>query len=111
MTTHLLNSAVMPQPGTYILREISTGEFVQLLQERRSNLASYIGYPQTADYIKEISGVNVIVSRDPTVLADGDEMLIIRLAYRLDAPERKGQPLPEDWQFFHCTYSSQTQGA
>jgi hypothetical protein len=104
----LLNSAMMPAEGVYRLRRLSALDFsrqVYLAHEAQS-LVSYIGYQQTADFVSRLAGVPVAVSRQPTPVASGDELLIVRLRYRPEAPTR-GQPVrEEDFEFFHCHYTS-----
>lgn len=100
----LMNSAMMPTEGRYTLKRITEGAFAEILKTAES-FESSIGYQQTADYIEKISGVKVPVSRNPTTLADGDYMLIIKLAYRVADPATKGQPQPEDYEFFLASYA------
>ena len=103
---HLMNSAMMPSDGHYFLYQISPRQFATAVANahHEGHLKSYIGYEQTASMISDLSGVPVEVNREQTVLETGDEMLIARLRYRVANPGTKGQPVPEDFEFFRCLY-------
>ncbi len=104
---HLLNSAMMPQPGIYRLIKICQQDFVNNLFDayQTENLKSYIGYPETASFIESISGVRVEISKEQTAIFPGDIMLIIRLKYRVNPADKKiHKPRPEDFEFFLCEY-------
>jgi len=105
----LMNSAMMPQPGTYRLRRITHTEFCRALQEatEKNMLESYIGYQQNIDLIYQWTGVHVPLSRAETSLEDGDSLLIMKLRYRLNDPSRKGAPVDKtSFEFFEADYSS-----
>lgn len=107
MTTRLLNSAIMPQPGTYSLSAITSAEMAALIRmaAHMGELASYIGYQQTADYLSTLSGATILVSREPTAIEDGDILLICRLRYRVGNPADKRAPIdPADLEFFLADY-------
>jgi hypothetical protein len=99
----LMNSAMMPAPGTYRLRWVSRDEFVR---EMREGFVSYIGYPDTARYLERLSGFYVPVNRDETLIFEGAVMLICKLRYRLSDPAQKGRftPSDDDYEFFICRY-------
>lgn len=101
----LLNAAMMPEAGTYKLTRISREEFVDLVRE---GVESFIGYIDTAKFISDLAGVEIPVNRSLTVLDPQDEMLIIKLKYRVPNPTDKGKftPGPDDWEFFVCSYSA-----
>ena len=109
MTTILLNSAMMPDEGVYVLRRVSRGEFAKLVADayQRGDLQSYVGYPETAQHIERVSGVPIQVNRAPTKLADQATILICRLAYRVTDPGMKGklQPTDEDYEYYVATYT------
>ena len=113
MTTVLLNSAMMPAEGIYILRRISRDKFGQLVANayQRGDLRSYIGYPETAQHIERVSGVPIQVNRAPTKLADQATILICKLAYRVADPGVKGklQPTDEDYEYFVAKYNRATE--
>jgi len=100
----LLNSAMMPVEGTYRLTRLTEEEFVKRLQAMP--FQSFIGYRDTARFIEEISGLKIQISRDQTIVQDGDNLLICRLKYRLQNPSLKDkfQPSHEDFEFFLCHY-------
>ena len=105
----LMNSAMMPAEGSYILGRISTHEFADRVQLAAAvgTLRSYIGYQQTAEQVRALTGVEIPVSREQTMLEDGDEMLIVKLAYRVQDPALKGQGVSADaFEFFHAVYTS-----
>ena len=109
MMVVLLNSAMMPDEGIYILRRISRDKFGQLVADayQRGDLRSYIGYPETAQHIERVSGVPIQVNRAPTKLADQATILICRLAYRVTDPGMKGklQPSDDDYEYYIATYT------
>ena len=102
----LMNSAMMPQPGKYELVRLSRDQFVGILRDS-GQVDSYVGYPQTAEFVERISGVSVAVSRRQTTLEDGDRVLVIRLAYRPQDATIKGAPVDEaDYEFFMFRYGA-----
>jgi len=108
MTTVLLNSAVMPEEGLYILRRVSRELFAALVADAygRDELISYIGYPETAQHIERISRVPIKVDRSATQLPDLAVLAICKLKYRVADPSSKGQfrPSDEDYEYFVATY-------
>jgi len=108
MTTVLLNSAMMPDEGVYILGRISRDDFGRLVADayQRGDLRSYVGYPETARHIERVSGVPISVNRSATELPDQALLLICKLAYRLADPATKGklQPGDEDYEYFAAAY-------
>jgi hypothetical protein len=104
----LLNSAVMPNEGVYTLKQISEATFQKLLQEAAAtdNFKSYIGYPQTAQLIEQITGIAVEVSREQASLTPGDIMLILKLRHRVANPADKEtlQLSIDDFEFFRCDW-------
>ncbi len=104
----LLNSAVMPNVGVYTLKRLSEATFTKELQEAAAsdNFKSYIGYPQTAQLIEQITGVTVEVSREQATLTPSDIMLIVKLRHRVANPADKGtqQLSTDDFEFFQCDW-------
>jgi len=113
MTTILLNSAMMPDEGVYVLRRVSRGEFAKLVADayQRGDLQSYVGYPETAQHIERVSGVPIQVNRAPTRLPEQALILICKLAYRVADPGMKGklQPTDEDYEYFVAKYNRATE--
>jgi hypothetical protein len=105
---YLLNSAVMPVQGTYIIREVPLETFKVLvtLFYKSGKLKSFIGYEQNRELIFKWTGVNVEINRgELRELEDGDILLIMRLKYRLKDPSMKGQAVGEDdFEFFVALY-------
>ena len=104
----LLNAAVMPTEGVYTLKRISKSQFQELLQEAEAtgNLQSYIGYPETARLIEQLTGVEVEVSREQAELASGDSMLIVKLQHRITDPANKKtlELSVDDFEFYQCEW-------
>ena len=111
---HLLNSAVMPTEGIYTLKRISENEFQTVLQEADAtgNFRSYIGYPETARMIEQLTGVEIAVSREQAELTPGDVMLIVKLRHRIQDLSNIStyQPSLEDLEFFICHWQPLTEG-
>ena len=110
----LLNSAVMPDEGVYTLKQISEATFQKLLQEAAAtgNFKSYIGYPQTAQLIEQITGIAVEVSREQAALTPGDIMLIVKLRQRVANPADKEtlQLSIDDFEFYRCDWKPLDEG-
>ena len=110
----LLNSAVMPTEGVYTLKRISKSEFQELLQEAAAtgNFRSYIGYPETARLLEQLTGVEIEVSRQQAELAIGDVMLIVKLRHRIQDLSNISvyQPSLDDLDFFICHWQPLTEG-
>jgi len=110
MMVHLLNSAMMPQPGRYENRGVTGDVFGQALRAyaNRGELRSYIGYPETQEMIYRLCGERVELNRKKTELADGDILLIARLRYRIEDPGKKKTEArssdPGEYEFFICQY-------
>lgn len=99
----LANSAVMTADGVYKHCTISRDEFARLVREAadRGVLESYVGYPDTANHIRAVTGVEVPLSRKPMDLRPGDTILVCRLGYRVMDPGSKGQFKPSDDDFVY----------
>jgi len=108
----LMNSAMMPEVGTYHCTVIRVNEFRDLVQKahREDTLKSYIGYQETADMIEKITGVPIPVSREKTELYGGEIILVARLKYRVN-PTDKGREKPtlKDFEFYRIFYESHPQ--
>lgn len=106
----LMNSAMMPCDGNYSKKTITPQEARQIFRKNRDNYKSYIGYPQTAQILSTMFGEQIEVSREETVLEDGDVLLVSRLKYRVNPAEKAGnthgQKL-EDYEFSEITYKKE----
>ena len=106
--TILLNSAMMPDEGLYILRRVSREFFAELIADayRQGHLQSYIGYPETAQHVERIARVPIPVNRAATQLPDQCLIAICKLKYRVADPVAKGklQPGEDDYEYFVATY-------
>ena len=89
MRVVLMNSAMMPTCGNYQRRDIFPAEFARIMREA-SEIVSYVGYQNTADIIEKISGISVPISREQTVLREGDIILVAKLKYRVNPGEKAG---------------------
>lgn len=98
----VMNSAMMPDSGLYRCDGLDREDFAKYLCRYREALASYIGYQQNLDLIKEWTEgqVDLPICNALTVLEPGDFALVMRLNYR--APKgSKGRPVNEgDFSFF-----------
>ncbi len=106
MKTHILNSAMMPAEGYYHLRAISAPAFFQgvVTAYNRNQLKSWIGYEQNAELIKQETGIPVELCREVTEIKHGDDMLIMKLKYRVST-QYKGKPVdPADFDYFRACY-------
>ena len=110
----LLNAAVMPIEGAYTLKRISKSKFQGLLQEADAagNFQSYIGYPETARLIEQLTSIEIEVSREQAELATGDVMLIVKLRHRIQDPSDIStyQPSIADLDFFVCYWQPLAEG-
>lgn len=105
----LMNSAMMPKPGIYTLEKIDAYEFCNIL--KHNEFESYIGYEETADFVKRLTGLDIKVSREETTLKDGDMMLIVKLPYRVKNVKDKGSLSPNFYEFYKSTYKSPSKGS
>ena len=106
--TILINSAMMPDEGLYILRRVSRELFAELIADayRQGRLQSYIGYAETARHIENISGVPIEVNRAATQLPEQALIAVCKLKYRVSDPATKGrlQPGEDDYEYYVATY-------
>ena len=104
----LLNSAVMPNEGVYTLKRISEETFTKELQKSAASedFKSFIGYPETAQMIEQITSIEVEVSREQATLTPGDTMLIVKLRQRVANPTDKDklQLSIDDIEFYKCDW-------
>lgn len=108
MPVKLMNSAMMPQAGTYRMSMLTESEFAERLHA--APFQSFIGYEATATHIQQIAGVHVPVSRAETTLAAGDTLLVCRLNFRMVDPKRKADrnyvPQRSDYEYCAVEYSA-----
>ena len=104
----------MPIEGIYTLKRISENEFQTVLQEADAtgNFRSYIGYPETARMIEQLTGVEIAISREQAELTPGDVMLIVKLRHRIQDLSNIStyQPSLEDLEFFICHWQPLNEG-
>lgn len=102
----LLNSAVMPAgkrfDGTYTKRTISQREFSAMLKKYKNDYKSYIGYPNAALVVNEMTGVQVELCRDLWDIRLGDTALCMQLRYRVNTDEKSRREYgfsPNDYEY------------
>ena len=98
---------MMPQEGTYHIQRITRREFGTriIAAARDGKLKSWIGYQQNADFIYELTGIKIEVTREVTKLKHEDKILVIKLKYR--ATGYKGEAVdPKDFEFYLCRYET-----
>ena len=107
----LLNAAVMPVEGTYILRRLTPEAFERRLSDafETGELHSSIGYPECQRMLAGLTGITVPLSRESTPVNDGDTLLICRLRYRVGNPALKSKVVAtvDDYEFFVAAYSAE----
>ena len=109
MKVHLLNTAVMPQAGTYSLRKYEEDTWKAELKAAINDgvdFQQYIGYPSTLTYVEHLIGKSLGEANwDKTELKDGDFIFVIRLDYRVLPYEKKeDDPDIRDFEFFIGRY-------
>ena len=109
MKVHLLNSAVMPQAGTYSLEKYEAETWKTELKAAindKVDFQQYIGYQSTLTFVEHLIGKSLgEVSWEKTELEDGDIIFVIRLKYRA-APHERKEDAPDiyDFEFFMGRY-------
>jgi hypothetical protein len=84
MAIHLLNSAIMADlNGDYSIRQITVERFVEIVREQQSNIRCYIGYDANIQLIAKMTGVTFHTDRSEAKFADDDQLLIMKLRYRV----------------------------
>ena len=115
MTVHLLNSAVMPQPGFYELKGITADQFTEEVERAADGgiLLHYIGYKSTLTLVEQMTGINMgeLVFKK-TIFEDGDIFLVIRLRYRVTPGEKiaDNRNAISDFQFYKGSYAKAWKG-
>lgn len=108
MKIHLLNSAVMPQPGYYQLESVDKNTWAEQLTEAYSkyDFQHYIGYKSTITVVEQLTGHDMgRMNFDKTNLANGDQLFIIKLNKRVTPNEKKEDtPHIDDFVFYTGRY-------
>ena len=109
MTIHLLNAAVMPQPGFYELVEIGSDTFAEEVKDAHHNhdIRHYIGYKSTLTVVEQMTGIDLgQLNFEKVTLQDGDLFYVIRLKYRATQSEKK-EDTPEitDFEDYKGSYA------
>jgi hypothetical protein len=87
VTRYILNSAVLTAPGRYSYRLVGLEEARAWAQ--RGDFVSAVGYPETAEILSALLGVEVPAQRVEIQMQPGDEALVFRLKVRPE-PGKKG---------------------
>lgn len=87
MARYILNSAVLTSPGRYSYRLVGAKEAQDWAQ--RGDFVSAVGYPETAELLSTLLGVEVPAQRVEVQMQPGDEALVFRLKVRPE-PGKKG---------------------
>lgn len=111
MKVKLMNSAMMPNEGLYVLKKITEEEFFSIVSDAfaEGKLESYIGYDQNVAYINDglksrgYAGF-IKFNRANTELENGDAMLIQKLKYRVGDPKTKGAEVAPEFEYFIANY-------
>jgi len=77
----LMNTSIVPNPGTFEVKEISPDEAESFVQA--GGWQSAIGHQGTADVLTGLLGVPVPVNRVQATMDKGDQALVFKLATRL----------------------------
>jgi hypothetical protein len=73
---------------------------------QEESIQSYIGYPDTARHIQEITGLPIEVNRAEVTLDKSATLFIVKLKYRVADPTQKGQfaPSESDYVYYVAQY-------
>lgn len=85
---YILNSAIIPNPGTYEYEIITLEQAKEWLAG--GDYTSAIGYKETADVLTSLTDFPISVNRTMVRMEVGDEALVFKLSVRLDDPKLKG---------------------
>jgi hypothetical protein len=114
MSFLIINSAMIPNEGTFMYQKIDRNRAADWLHARKGEWTSYIGYEQTRDHVVSVMHRMtcdpdvkqcdchvwpITISRKKCAMRQGDQALVVKLAYRLSNPATKGQPQEEDWEY------------
>lgn len=101
----VMNSANMFNDGDYSKRTISKNQFIKFIKNA-DEIYSSIGYDNVSKLIEKLTGVNIPVNRELTVVRD--DCIIIGLTIPLRLSEKsKGRrsPTEDDYIYFMVTYN------
>lgn len=103
---HLMNSRMMPSEGTYQCRKIDANEAKKIFRSH-AEFRSSIGYAGTAAILEKLFGRKIPISRETTVLSDGDEIIAATLRYRIEPSSKRlgeaGNRI-EEYDFYHVRF-------
>lgn len=95
MKIYVMNSAMMPEDGTYTRKRITTQDFSNILHQA-DEIKSSVSYPDVVDVIENFSGIRVSlagyngIKKEITVLEENNcTILVAKLNFRLRS-ELKG---------------------
>lgn len=87
MKRYILNSAVITTPGTHSYAVVSIDKMKEWL--KAAPFESTIGYPDTAEALSMLTGIDIDVKRKTIRMDAGDEALVFRLTQRVEL-DKKG---------------------
>lgn len=94
---YILNSAVITAFGTWEYRPMTIEEATQWLNE--GGWVSTVRYPETAQVIQKLTGVEIRLNNKVVVMKPEDEALVFRIRFEEGAgriaPELKGKLSPD----------------
>lgn len=94
---YILNSAVITAYGTWEYRPATVDEAALWL--RANEWVSTVRYKETAEVIRELTGVEIPLRDEVVMMKPGDEALVFRLRFEKGAgrvaPELKGKLTPD----------------
>lgn len=101
----IMNSANMFNDGEYCKKTISKNQFIYLIKNAKT-IKSSVGYQLVSDIIKELTDIDVPVSRDSTNVDDSYTIIGLTLPYRVSTKSkgRNNVITPDDYVYFKCTY-------
>lgn len=106
MKLFVMNSAMMPQDGHYSRVLISAREFSDILS-KANEVVSCVGYEAVSKMICNLTGKELPVNRDITVLDEESTILVAKLPYRIKDPSLKGfidNEDPDKYEFLIVSY-------
>ena len=106
----IMNSAVILKDGMYSAKTLTVDEAREVVQDALKNgreILSFVGYPETAELLSKLLGIEVAVNREETQYKEGDVILVGKLRYRVKNPSEKGsiKPTADDMVFMLVRYA------
>jgi hypothetical protein len=106
---HLTNAAVINIAGTYTVAKVDKDVFTIYLKNK--TVKSWLGYQQNADILFDMTGIRFEIDRGTLNIQPGDEILVMKLKFRLDDTSKKSNQnfqktlTPDDFDFLIIKYN------